>query len=217
MPVVALVGYTNAGKSTLLNHLSGADAYVADQLFATLDPIMRKTQLNDKTQVLVVDTVGFVNKLPHDLVDAFRSTLEESVYADLLVHVADGSSDEQGMQMQVVRQVLEQLGAQAPQILVMNKWDLVPAGTKTEEEAIYISAVTGEGIEELKAAILNALSLEQHSVDWLIPYTDGALMAKIHEVGQITSQAYEPDGIRIQATLPAQDYERLKKRLPQGE
>ena len=210
LPVVALVGYTNAGKSTLLNRLSGAEAYVADQLFATLDPVMRRAQLDEDTEVLLVDTVGFVNKLPHDLVEAFRSTLEEAVYADLLVHVADGASPEREMQMRVVRGVLEELGAEAPQILAVNKSDLAQAG---EEGGIPISAVTGAGIEELKAEIRRRVAQETREGEWLIPYDRGAVLARLHDAGKVLEQSYEEDGVRVRAVLPLADYERLKASL----
>ena len=172
VPVVALVGYTNAGKSTLLNRLSGADVLVKDQLFATLDAVNRKVDLPDGDSFVLVDTVGFINKLPTDLIEAFHSTLEEAALADMLVIVSDASSPEYMAQRAVVDEVLAKLGAQhQPRIEVLNKCDIAPpASVHLLSGAISVSAVTGEGLDRLLAEIARLLRVRERPYKLFVPY-----------------------------------------------
>ena len=207
VPTVAIVGYTNAGKSTLLNRLTGSDVLSEDKLFATLDPTTRSAELPDGQQVLFTDTVGFINKLPHNLVDAFRSTLEEAGYADIIVHVIDASSPQAEMHRKVVKDTLIDLGiTDKPVITVWNKSDLV------EEDALFmdfeadasvkISAKTGEGMDAFFDEVARILRESRVSVDAVIPYKDAALVAEIRKNGQLLSEEYEEDGVHIKAYVP---------------
>ncbi|MCL2362102.1 MAG: GTPase HflX [Defluviitaleaceae bacterium] len=209
IPIVALVGYTNAGKSTLMNSLSGSDVLAEDKLFATLDPKARKVNLGSG-EFLLIDTVGFINKLPHDLVNAFRATLEEAKYADLLLHVVDASSDNFHRQMEVVDDVLKELGAHTnPTMLVYNKCDVageVAAGTK----GVAISAMTGMGLDNLKDVITKQLAEMRIKVEILLPLDAGALVSRIYANGQVHDCQYEDDGIRISATVAQDDAARLR-------
>lgn len=207
VPVAAIVGYTNAGKSTLLNRLTGSDVLSEDQLFATLDPTTRAAELPDGQQMLFTDTVGFINKLPHNLIDAFRSTLEEVGYADIIIHVIDASDPQAEMHRAVVYDTLRELGiTDRPVITAWNKSDL------TDEDAIFrdfdadasvkISARTGEGIEELYQAIQEIIRESRVYMDAVIPYADGAIVSEIRRFGQLLSEEYEADGIHIRAYAP---------------
>ena len=200
---VALVGYTNAGKSTLLNALSGADVLVEDKLFATLDPVMRQVELPDKRSCLLVDTVGFIRKLPHTLVDAFRSTLEEAVFADLLVVVSDGASEFYRQQRATVYQVLGELGASdRPIIEVLNKADLLKGDAVFDPpDALLISAQTGMGLEALKARISERIGKLRHPVELLIPYARGNVLSLIHQQGQILEEEYQAEGVQVKCLL----------------
>ena len=209
IPVVALVGYTNAGKSTLMNSLSGSDVLAEDKLFATLDPKSRRVNFGSG-EFLLVDTVGFINKLPHDLVNAFRATLEEARYADLLLHVVDASSQSQHQQMAVVADVLEQLEANKnPVLMVYNKCDIaeeiVPGS-----ESTAISALTGFGMEQLKAAITKMLSELRVEIEVMLPLDSGALVSRIYESGQVHDCQYVDNGIIIRATVPPGDAARMR-------
>lgn len=209
IPVVALVGYTNAGKSTLMNHLSGSDVLAEDKLFATLDPVSRRVNFGCG-DLLLVDTVGFINKLPHDLVDAFRATLEETLYADLLLHVVDVSSDGRARQMEVVGEVLDQLGASSKPILtVYNKCD-IPGGSISEKDGISVSAVTGRGMADLKDAVTQKLASARTTLSVLLPLDSGALVSRIYANGQVTDCQYQEDGIRISAAVTLEDASRLR-------
>ena len=205
---VALVGYTNAGKSTLLNALAGADVYAADMLFATLDPTTRQVALPSGLRVVVSDTVGFINKLPHDLVEAFRATLEEVVRADLLLEVVDASDPAFLDQQRAVQEVLDQLGAGGkPRITVFNKIDLLDADLRAEPmpaspQAVFVSAASGEGLDELVSRIADALRLQMVSVDALVPYERGELVARARSTGDVREE-YENGGIRVSGHLPA--------------
>ena len=212
--VVALVGYTNTGKSTLLNTLSGSEVLAEDKLFATLDPVTRRVQMPDNSQILLVDTVGFIRKLPHDLVEAFKSTLEEAMYADLLLIVSDASSAQYHEQRKVVGEVLAELGASDKPVLeVLNKTDRASAEAVQVPGAIRISAATGAGLDELKQAILKKVDNLRHKVRLLIPYSKGGLLSMVHDQGQILSQEYDEQGTRIECVLDAALYQRLAKQL----
>ncbi len=208
---VALVGYTNAGKSTLLNALSGADVLVEDKLFATLDPVMRQVELPENRRCLVVDTVGFIRKLPHQLVQAFRSTLEEALYADLLVVVSDFSSPEYAAQRATVFEVLNDLGAGDKPILeALNKADRVNVtGMIEPADAILISAKQGRGLEALKAEISRRIASMRHRAELLIPYDKGSVLSLIHSKGQVLSEEYTDTGTKVVALLDAALYQRV--------
>ena len=214
VPVVALVGYTNAGKSTLLNTLSGADVLAEDKLFATLDPVVRTVKMPAGGEFLLVDTVGFISKLPHALVDAFRSTLEEALLADVLLIVSDGASADMLHQHDVVLEVLASLGAaDKPKIDVLNKADLPNVDSTKLLGAIAISAKTGAGIDELLERIRLELRGVSRPMRVVIPYAQGGLLAKIHEDGQVLSEEYTADGIEVCAMADEQLYGRLTAQL----
>lgn len=207
IPVIAIVGYTNAGKSTFLNKITDAGILAEDKLFATLDPTTRSLKIPDGEEVLFTDTVGFISKLPHNLVDAFKSTLEEAKYADLILHVADASNPEADEQMKVVYRTLEELKVVGkPVITFLNKQD------KIEEERIIKdlkadalvkgSAKTGEGIDELLNKISEILREGKVLVDTLLSYNDTAKISVIRKKGQLLSEEYEGDGIRVKAYVP---------------
>jgi len=202
---VALVGYTNAGKSTLLNALADADLYVADMLFATLDPTSRQVTLPSGREVVVTDTVGFINKLPHDLVDAFRATLEEVKRADLLLEVVDAADLDFVGQQAAVQSVLDELGAgDKPRITVFNKIDLLPADAgapPASETTAFVSAMTGEGLDLLRERIAEALRGTMVAVDAVVPYELGELVARARSSGDV-EQNYEETGVRVSGHLP---------------
>ena len=215
VPTVAIVGYTNAGKSTLLNRLTGSEVLSEDKLFATLDPTTRTAKLPDGQQVLFTDTVGFINKLPHNLVDAFRSTLEEAGYADIILHVTDASDPQAEMHRKVVYDTLRALDISGkPVIAVWNKSDLVaPDAVFRDFEAdasVSISAKTGAGLDDLCAAISQILQNSRVYIDTVIPYKDTAVVAEIRRSGQLLSEEYEADGIHIRAYAPRAAANRLK-------
>lgn len=212
---VALVGYTNAGKSTLLNALSGADVYVEDKLFATLDPVMRRVELPENRECLVVDTVGFIRKLPHQLVQAFRSTLEEALYADLLVVVSDLSSPNYAQQRATVFEVLNDLGASDRPILeALNKADKANiTGMIEPADAILISAKNGEGLDALKAEISRRIAALRHRAELTVPYAKGNVLSLIHERGQVLSEEYTAEGTKVVALLDAAMYQRVLNML----
>ena len=211
IPIVSLVGYTNAGKSTLMNALSGSDVLAENKLFATLDPISRRVNFGSG-EFLLVDTVGFINKLPHDLVNAFRATLEEARYADLLLHVVDASSDGRTKQMEVVSDVLAQLEANKNPILtVYNKCDV--AGEAVEgagQDSVAISAITGMGMDSLKTAITEKLSEMRVEISVVLPLDAGALISRIYANGHVHECEYKEDGIHINATVTMEDASRLR-------
>jgi GTP-binding protein HflX len=208
IPIAALVGYTNAGKSTLMNHLSGSDVLAEDKLFATLDPISRRVNFGGG-DFLLVDTVGFINKLPHDLVDAFRATLEEVRHADLLLHVVDASSAHRERQMETVREVLDHLGAgNKPTLTVYNKCDIFHDELFTEKDSVAVSAKTGMGMETLKDAV--KLSEARVELSVILPLNSGALVSSIYAEGQVTDCRYAEDGIHLTATVSQEDASRLR-------
>ena len=206
LPMVSLVGYTNAGKSSVLNRLTDAGVAVADRLFATLDPRTRRLELPGGEAVLLSDTVGFVRKLPHDLVEAFRSTLEVASEADLLVHVVDASAAEPIDQLKAVREVLEEIGAEnVPELLAFNKADLAPLEAKrlvgANPGSVALSAATGDGVDELLAAIGDRLRVLRPVAEFLVPFERGDVLAAIHREGEVLSEAHEDRGTRIRARL----------------
>ena len=202
---VALVGYTNAGKSTLLNALADSDVFAADMLFATLDPTSRQVELPSGQRVVVSDTVGFINKLPHDLVDAFRATLEEVMRADLLLEVVDAADPDFVGQQVAVQTVLDELGAgDKPRITVYNKLDLLPddAGAPPDSErAVFVSAVTGAGLDGLRERVGDVLRSEMVAVDAVVPYERGELVARARSSGDV-EERYEEQGVRVSGHLP---------------
>ena len=207
VPTVAIVGYTNAGKSTLLNRLTGADVLSEDKLFATLDPTTRAAILPDGQQVLFTDTVGFINKLPHNLVDAFRSTLEEAGYSDIILHVIDASDPQAEMHRRVVYDTLIDLGiTDKPVIAVWNKADLVPEDTLFRDfgadASVKLSAKTGEGLDEFFNELARILRDSRVYIDTTAPYKNTAVVAEIRKAGQLLSEEYEEEGIHIKAYVP---------------
>jgi GTPase len=210
LPTTALVGYTNAGKSTLLNALTGADVGVRDRLFHTLDPTTRTLRLGGRPHLLT-DTVGFISKLPHQLVDAFGATLEETRRAELLIHVLDGSASEEQREVmrQAVEQTLDEIGAgDRPRLLVLNKIDLLDEQQRSElrlrhPDAVSVSAVTGDGLDELAERIDAELLHMLRPVHLLVPYADGSKLAELHELAGEVSRRDTPEGVRVDALLPA--------------
>jgi GTPase len=207
VPVVALVGYTNAGKSTLLNRLTGADVHVADQLFATLDTTARRLELPDARDAVFTDTVGFVKKLPTQLVEAFKSTLEETLRADLLLHVVDASHPEAEAQVLAVDQVLDEIGAdELPRLLVLNKVDRVDADEvaglqRRFPAAVAVSAVTGAGIRGLVDRTSVLLPPNRRVVEALVPYDRAELVAQAHREGEILKEEHRAEGTYVVANL----------------
>ena len=207
MPAAAIVGYTNAGKSTLLNRITGSDVLSEDKLVATLDPTTRMALLPDGQQVLFTDTVGFINKLPHNLVDAFRSTLEEAGYADIIVHVIDASDPQAEMHRRVVYDTLIDLGiTDKPVITVWNKVDLIDEEALfrdfTADASVKISAKTGAGLDEFYDELAGILRNSRVYIDTTIPYKNTSVLAEVRKAGQLLSEEYEEDGIHITAYVP---------------
>ena len=214
VPVISLVGYTNVGKSSLTNALCGAEIFEADMLFATLDPTARKCTLPSGLQVILVDTVGFVSRLPHDLVDAFKSTLEEAKYADIIVHVVDTSNPQMDAQMHVVYETLRQLGAEGkPVITLFNKQDKVENSVNHKDlqadYSIATSAKTGQGLEEFKHALLEIIRKEQIYIERLYDFSEAGKIQLIRSKGQLLSEEYVPEGIEVKAYVPQDIYGRL--------
>ena len=202
VPIVSLVGYTNAGKSTLFNLLTGSNVYVRDQLFATLDNVSRPITLPHGGKALLVDTVGFIRKLPHDLVKAFRATLEEAKLADVLLIVCDGSDPEMESRRQTVEEVLDSLGAtEAPRIEVLNKCDLFADVPDRMPGAVRISAATGQHVDKLLEAIEAQLDAGTQEVRLLVPFSQYGLVSRLHKMGSVLSQQHGEEGVILQMHL----------------
>ena len=202
---VALVGYTNAGKSTLMNLLTQAGVLAEDRLFATLDPTARALKLPGGKTVMLIDTVGLVRRLPHHLVQAFRSTLEQAAEADIILNVCDASSPEARVHLDVTETLLAELGCgDRPVIPVMNKCDLVPAlmDMPAAGNAVRISALHGKGIDSLLAAIEEALPVKMQMAELLLPFEQAGLAARIRREGEILEEEYVPEGLRLRASIP---------------
>jgi GTP-binding protein HflX len=218
LPTIALVGYTNAGKSTLLNAMTGSEVGVRDRLFHTLDPTTRTLKLGGRTYLLT-DTVGFISKLPHQVVDAFTATLEETRRADVLAHVLDASAPAEHAEAMrhAVEQTLEEIGAgDRPRLLVLNKIDLLDDDERNElrlrhPDAVLVSGVTGEGLEELGERILQELQHTLRTVELLVPYADGGSLAELHEVAGEVSREDTPEGVRVRALVPARLAQRFER------
>jgi GTP-binding protein HflX len=212
-PVIALVGYTNAGKSSLMNRLTEAGVYVADQLFATLDTTTRRLTLPSGRMVMLVDTVGFVSKLPHELVEAFKGTLEQVIDADLVVHVTDAASVDHEGRLAVVNGILEELGAASrPRLLVYNKCDL-PGAKTPPPGGIAVSALTGEGIPELMEAFDNAFAPVEEKMSVVVPHGDGRTRAWLHRHGRVVEEAAEEAGTRMVVWLSARAAGQLQQMI----
>ena len=217
LKTAAIVGYTNAGKSTLLNTLTGAGVQAEDKLFATLDPTTRVMDLDDGQQILLTDTVGFIRKLPHHLVEAFKSTLEEAKYADYIIHVVDASNPRAETQMQVVYETLKELGVSGKKIItLLNKQDLVPDSELRDLRADYTvkcSARTGRGLNELRELLSRLLAESQIYIEELYAYKEAGKIQMIREYGQLLSEEYREDGIFVQAKIPAEFFVNV---MPRG-
>jgi GTP-binding protein HflX len=218
-PTIALAGYTNVGKSTLLNALTGSDANVDDRLFETLDPTTRSFE-QDGRRYLVTDTVGFIRRLPHQLVEGFAATLEETLVADLVLHVADasGTDDRLDEQLRAVHAVLEEIGAaELPSELVLNKIDAVDALRRRRlanrfPGSVQVSARTGEGLDELRARVAERFEHRFELVELLLPYSEGSKLAELYALGPpIESRTDREDGVLIRARLPERDVRRFAR------
>lgn len=210
MKTVAIVGYTNAGKSTLLNKLTGSEVLSEDKLFETLDPTTRLLNLQDGQQILLTDTVGFIHKLPHHLIEAFKSTLEEAKYADYIIHVVDSSNPQAEMQMHVVYETLRELGVMGKKIITLfNKQDVPGACVLRDFKSDYslkISARTGQGLEELGELLARLLAEDQIYMERIFPYQEAGKIQLIREYGQLLSEEYTETGILVKARVPREIY-----------
>lgn len=214
IPVVAIVGYTNAGKSTLLNHLTDADVLEEDQLFATLDPTTRILELPGRQQVLLTDTVGFIRKLPHHLIEAFKSTLEEAKYADCIFHVVDAANPQRDKQMHIVYETLDRLGVKDKKIVTLfNKQDLrtdeEPLQDYRADQILFISAAKDEGLEEVRDLLANFLRENKIYVERIIPYDKAGILQAVRKSGELIREEYVPEGISIAAYVPMEIYGKL--------
>lgn len=214
VPVVAIVGYTNAGKSTLLNHLTDAEVLEEDKLFATLDPTTRLLELEGHQQVLLTDTVGFIRKLPHHLIEAFKSTLEEAKYADYIFHVVDASNPQRDKQMYIVYETLDRLGVKNKKILTLfNKMD-----QRTDEEplqdfradhVLQISAANNTGLDQVREVLQEMLREDKVYIERVIPYAQAGILQFVRSKGELVSEEYVPEGIAIKAYVPMEVYGKL--------
>ncbi len=212
----ALVGYTNAGKSTLMNKLTGSDIFAADMLFATLDPTVRSLELSDGRNAVIVDTVGFIRKLPHHLIKAFRSTLEEAAEADVLIHVIDASDPEMQTHIAVADDLLEELGCKAARtVAVFNKCDIAPPLSPRPRgrytDYVSVSAATGEGLDRLMEILEDALPGKKREVSLLFPYSDSGEAARLYDTEVILEEEYTDAGIKMRILADEAVYARVKK------
>ena len=214
VPVVAIVGYTNAGKSTLLNHLTDAEVLEEDKLFATLDPTTRMLELEGHQQVLLTDTVGFIQKLPHHLIEAFKSTLEEAKYADYIIHVVDASNPQRDKQMYIVYETLDHLGVKNKKILTLfNKIDIRtdddPLQDFRADHVLQISAAENAGLYAVKDVLQEMLREDKIYIERVIPYAQAGVLQLVRNKGELVSEEYVPEGISIRAYVPMEVYGKL--------
>lgn len=214
VPVVATVGYTNAGKSTLLNHLTDAEVLEEDKLFATLDPTTRMLELEGHQQVLLTDTVGFIRKLPHHLIEAFKSTLEEAKYADYIIHVVDASNPQRDKQMYIVYETLDHLGVKNKKILTLfNKIDIRtdddPLQDFRADHVLQISATENAGLDAVKDVLQEMLREDKIYIERVIPYAQAGVLQLVRNKGELVSEEYVPEGISIRAYVPMEVYGKL--------
>ena len=215
IPTITLVGYTNAGKSTLLNQLTGAGILTEDRLFTTLDPTIRRLRLPGGREVLLADTVGFVRRLPHRLVEAFKSTLEEVRDTDLMLHLVNAADSDPEGQIEAVREVLAEIGADSiPTITVVNKTDVAPPTVVRRllggrEAAVAVSALTGEGTDELMEALVNWINSRSATISVRVPYQRGDAVAALHRTGEVLSSKECPDGLEMEVRLPPDQVHRF--------
>lgn len=214
VPVVAIVGYTNAGKSTLLNHLTDAEVLEEDKLFATLDPTTRMLELEGHQQVLLTDTVGFIRKLPHHLIEAFKSTLEEAKYADYIIHVVDASNQQRDKQMYIVYETLDHLGVKNKKILTLfNKIDIRtdddPLQDFRADHVLQISAAENAGLDAVKDVLQEMLREDKIYIERVIPYAQAGVLQLVRNKGELVSEEYVPEGISIRAYVPMEVYGKL--------
>lgn len=220
--VAAIVGYTNAGKSTLLNTLTDAKVLEEDKLFATLDPTTRSLKLESGQEILLTDTVGFIRKLPHHLVEAFRSTLEEAKYADMIVHVVDASNPQKDKQMHTVYETLEMLGVKDKKVITLfNKLDKVEEAEILHDfkadKTLRISAKTGEGLPKFKEILEEILREDKKLLEGTFPYSEGGQLTVIRKYGELLEEDYRDDGIYVKAFVPVELYRNLEKSMKEKE
>ena len=215
IPHVSIVGYTNAGKSTLLNSLTGAGVHANNRLFDTLDPTTKSMRLEDNSEIFISDTVGFIRKLPHQLVDAFKATLEELIYADVLIHVVDASQENWREHMEVVEKLITELGAgETPRLLVFNKIDLVePDALPRESGAVYASAKNHVGLEDIINGAVELLRRNKKEAAFLIPYQEGGIVDVLHRDAKVKSTEYLDGGVRVVAVCDSKTYGKYKQYL----
>ena len=207
VPVVAIVGYTNAGKSTLLNHLTDAEVLEEDKLFATLDPTTRMLELEGHQQVLLTDTVGFIRKLPHHLIEAFKSTLEEAKYADYIIHVVDASNPQRDKQMYIVYETLDHLGVKNKKIDIRTDDD--PLQDFRADHVLQISAAENAGLDAVKDVLQEMLREDKIYIERVIPYAQAGVLQLVRNKGELVSEEYVPEGISIRAYVPMEVYGKL--------